>query len=72
MKKWIWLFVFPMLACLEPCEERIVTCSQAVVSRVGYCPGVRFAQEDGERCTRRAGSFDIAEWSCERCPKATR
>ena len=71
MKKWTMRLLFlllPMLACMEPCEDRTVTCSRAAVAQFGYCPGVRIAQDDGFRCTREAGSLQIAEWSCERCP----
>lgn len=68
MKRWILILVLALLACTEPCEDRTVTCSRAVVAQLGYCPGVNIARDDGWRCSREAGSLQVAEWSCERCP----
>ena len=65
---WTLLLLLPMLACMEPCEDKTVTCSRAVVNQLGYCPGVRIARDDGFQCSRGAGSLQEAEWSCQRCP----
>lgn len=67
-RKWALVLLLPLFACMEPCERRIVSCSQSVIDRFGYCPGVDIARNDGWQCSQAAGSLQRAEWSCDRCP----
>ncbi len=51
----------------EPCQEKPVSCARWVVDKLGYCPGVRYAQQDGWRCSRTGSDFEWIYYECQKC-----
>lgn len=52
MKPYTFLFVAVLIACAtstEP-ETRVVECMDYLTERLGYCPGLDQAREDGFSC----------------------
>jgi hypothetical protein len=49
------------------CEEKPVSCTRWVVDNLGYCPGVRYARENGWNCSRTGSDFEWIYYECRKC-----